>query len=330
MTANVETMFYHAEVPWHGLGTKLNDVATAKEAITAAQLDWEVKSMPIYVHNTKGRMHQVEGLRAIQRRTDSKVLSVLGEDYIPVQNADAFTFFDAVVGNHDAHYETAGSLNGGKRIWILAKIDGSISVRGDEIHKYLLLCNGHDGQMAVKMFLTPVRAFCLNTLEATGANKANMFYSRHTGGRMGRMDEAREVLGFSTDYFGRFNAMADHLAEQPFLTADMPKLLTAAFQPAKQLPTDSVLELKAITDAGIGSRVANDMVTVAQLFETGKGLQEASIQHTKYAAYNAVVEYVDYGRKYGGADPANLRLNNVWFGRGARMKQRALAHLLKN
>ena len=339
MTANVETMFYNTMVPWHGLGTKLDNVATAEEAITAAQLDWEVKSMPLYVHNAKGRMHQVEGLRAIQRRTDGKVLSVLGEDYIPVQNANAFTFFDAVVGNHEAHYETAGSLNGGKRIWILAKVDGSISVRGDEIHKYLLLCNGHDGQMAVKMFFTPIRVVCQNTLEAAGAtrfnpdNNANMFYSRHTGGMMGRMDEAREVLGFSTDYFDQFSAMSNHLAEQPFLTADMPKLLTAAFQPAKQLPTDSAsgpIELKAITDAGIGSRVANDMVTVAQLFETGKGLQEASIQHTKYAAYNAVVEYVDYGRKYGGADPANLRLNNVWFGRGARMKQRALAHLLKN
>ena len=339
MPANVESLFYHGEVPWHGLGTKLDNVATAEEAIVAARLDWEVKSMPLYVHNSKGRMHQVEGLRAIQRRTDGKVLSVLSEDYQPVQNRDAFTFFDAVVGTHLAKYETAGSLDGGKRIWILAKVDGSISIKGDEIHKYLLLCNGHDGKMAVKMFFTPIRVVCQNTLEAAGAtrfspdNKADMFYSRHTGGVMGRMDEARQVLGFSVDYFDQFAAMANYLAEQPFKAADMPKLLTSTFQPLKELPpafgTTGAIDAQTLISADFSPRVANDMVTVTRLFETGKGLDDPAIRHTKYAAYNAVVEYVDYGRKYGGADPENHRLNNVWFGRGARMKGRALQHLLK-
>ena len=337
MPANVESLFYNTEVPWHGLGTKLDNVATAAEAIVAAQLDWEVASVPLYVHNTKGRVEAVPDKKAIQRRSDGKVLSVLGPDYVPVQNRDAFTFFDAVVGNHDAKYETAGALDGGRRVWILAKVDGSISVKGDEVEKYLLLCNGHDGKMAVKMFFTPIRVVCQNTLEAAGAtrfspdNKSDMFYSRHTGGVMGRKDEARQVLGITVDYYDQFAVMANYLAEQPFVAADFPKLLTSTFQPPKALPaafgTTGAIDAQTIIDAGINVRTADAMVTVTRLFETGKGQDNPAIKGTKWAAYNAVVEYVDYGRQYGGADPANLRLNNVWWGRGATMKQRALKHL---
>jgi len=339
MPANVESLFYYGEVPWHGLGTKLDQVATAEEAIAAAQLDWEVKSIPVYTHNLKGQMMAIASKRAIQRQSDGKVLSVLGPDYIPIQNREAFNFFDTVVGSKAAKYETAGSLDGGKRIWILAKVDGTISIKGDPVDQYLLLCNGHDGKMAVKMFFMPVRVVCQNTLAAAGAerfkpeNKADMFYSRHTSGTTDRWEVARDILGITVAYYKDFTEMAISLAEQPFNMKDMPKLLATTFKMPKLLPaafgTTGSIRPEDVVKAEISTRKANAMAYVASLMSTGKGLNEKGIRGTKWAAYNAVVEYVDYGRKYGGADPASHRLNNVWWGQGAQMKQRALNYLVK-
>lgn len=331
MPAEVETMFYYNEVPWHGLGTKVDHALTAAEAITTAGLDWEVATVPIYVNNVAGikGYKKIDGKKAVARLTDGKVLGVLGDGYTPVQNKDAFNFFDDVVATKEAKYHTAGSLQGGGRVWILAKLDGKapISIKGDPVDKYLLLMNGHDGKLALKMFFTPVRVVCMNTLMAAeaGAARGAMFYSRHTEGIGGRIEHAREILGITLKFYERFTEQATHLATLQLPAPQFPLLLAAAFGTAGAIRPQDVVQLDDLS-----TRRQEQFATVQRLFEgEGKGLDTKGIKGTKWAAYNAVVEYVDYAKKYGGANPDDLRLKNTWFSRGARIKQRAWDYLIK-
>lgn len=328
MPAEVETMFYYGDVPWHKQGTPLDQVATAEEAIAAAELGWEVETVPIYHYNKVGIV-QIPNKVAVRRVTDQHVFSILHPEYVPIQNADAFSFFDSVVGTKAAKYHTAGSLNHGARIWILAKLPGSVKVKGDQVDKYLLLMNGHDGKLALKMFFTPVRVVCMNTLmaaeERATASRAAMFYSRHTGGIQTRMEFAREILGITNEFYDKFAEQANFLASKQLPAAQVPKLLVAAFGTATSQRPSDIVKLDDFT-----KRREREMARVADFIENGKGIKDnPAIKGTRWAAYNGIVEYLDYGKKYGGADPDNLRLNNTWFGRGGSIKSKALTYLLK-
>ena len=162
------SMFYLSEVPWHGLGVKLDRPATAKEAIEAAQLDWPVIKLPLFAGSkhivVPDKFAVVRKTRNLVQKTDP-VLGIVGKDYTPLQNCDAFRFFDPMVGQNAAIYHTAGALGQGERVWILAKLPGHIRVAKDDItEKYLLLSNSHDGKSSVQIKFTPVRVVCQNTL----------------------------------------------------------------------------------------------------------------------------------------------------------------------
>ena len=164
-------MMYVGEDPWHGLGTKLVNPPTSLEAIRAAGLDWEVDKFPLFAQFGKDRqfMKKVDryALMPVDRieSPDCPVLGVVGQDYGIVQNRDAFTFFDPIISEKLATYETAGALGEGERVWVLAKLPGDIVVhKDDKVIKYLLLVNSHTGMASVQIKLTPVRVVCNNTL----------------------------------------------------------------------------------------------------------------------------------------------------------------------
>jgi phage/plasmid-like protein (TIGR03299 family) len=156
------------EPAWHRLGTILSKPATAKEAIQSAHLGWEVIKQPLFAGEAEH--HRIAGHFAIVRDDDwsrkkATVLGIVGESYTPVQNREAFAFFDPIVGDEAAVYHTAGALGDGQRVWILAKLPEDIRVIGDDItQKYLLLSNSHDGNSAVQIKFTPIRVVCQNTL----------------------------------------------------------------------------------------------------------------------------------------------------------------------
>ena len=121
MAANVESMFYVREVPWHGLGTKVEEAPTSEEALRIAGLNWTVDQTPVYTDS--GLL--IPGYKANRRSTDGSILGIVSDRYKIVQNTEAFEFTDAIVGETEdgvVKYETAGSLCGGKRIWLLAKM----------------------------------------------------------------------------------------------------------------------------------------------------------------------------------------------------------------
>ena len=127
MSANVETMFSVRETPWHGLGRIVMDAPASREALELAGLNWQVESRNIY----SGTGAMIPGYRANVRSTDDAVLGVVSDRYRIVQNEEAFQFTDDLLGE-GVTYETAGSLQGGKKVWMLAKLPEKYIIAGDE------------------------------------------------------------------------------------------------------------------------------------------------------------------------------------------------------
>jgi len=195
MAANVETMFYTREKPWHGLGTRVETAPTSKEALQLAGLDWKVIQKPILTED--GAL--IEGFKANVRDRDQKVLGVVSNRYKVVQNEEAFAFTDALLGE-GVRYETAGSLAEGKRTWILAMLPHKYIIAGDEITPYLVFMNSHDGSGAIKAAMTPIRVICQNTLNLALARAKRSWSTNHIGDISGKMEDARNTLQLANHY----------------------------------------------------------------------------------------------------------------------------------
>lgn len=198
MAADVESMFYTRETPWHGLGTKVMGAPGSREALTLAGLDWRVIQEPIYT----GAGETVEGYKANIRDTDRKTLGVVTDRYKVVQNYEAFAFTDSLL-KEGVRYETAGSLQGGKRIWLLAHMPHEYMISGERFSPYLLFSSTHDGSGAVKVALTPIRVVCQNTLNLALSTAKRSWSMMHTGNIKGKIQEARETLLMADDYMDK-------------------------------------------------------------------------------------------------------------------------------
>lgn len=195
MAANVESMFYVRETPWHGLGTKVMEAPSSKEALSLAGLDWRVLQEPIYTENEE----LVEGYKANVRDSDRKVLGVVTDRYKVIQNEEAFAFTDELLGE-GVRYETAGSLQGGKKVWLLAHLPHEYIISGERISPYLLFSNTHDGSGAIKVALTPIRVVCNNTLNLALSTAKRSWSMIHTGDIKGKMNEAKDTLFMAEKY----------------------------------------------------------------------------------------------------------------------------------
>ena len=175
MSANVETMFSVRETPWHGLGRIVIDAPASREALELAGLDWQVESHNIY----SGTGAMIPGYRANVRSTDEAVLGVVSDRYRIVQNEEAFRFTDDLLGE-GVTYETAGSLQGGKKVWMLARLPRKYLIAGDQVVPYLVIFNSHDGSSGVKVAMTPIRVVCQNTLNLALNTAKRSWTARHT------------------------------------------------------------------------------------------------------------------------------------------------------
>lgn len=195
MAANLESMFYVRETPWHGLGTKVQEAPTSKDALILAELDWHVVQEPVYT----GQNELVQGYKANVRDSDRKVLGVVTDRYKIVQNEEAFSFTDALLGE-GVRYETAGSLQGGKSVWLLAHLPHEYIISGERISPYLLFSNTHDGSGAVKVAITPIRVVCCNTLNLALQTAKRSWSMNHTGNVKDKMEEAKNTLFLADRY----------------------------------------------------------------------------------------------------------------------------------
>lgn len=195
MAANVESMFYVREAPWHGLGTKVMSAPSSEDALRLAGLDWKVVQEPIYT----GGKEKIDGFKANVRDSDRKVLGVVTDRYRIIQNAEAFAFTDSLLGE-GVRYETAGSLMGGRKVWLLAHMPHEYIISGERISPYLVFSNTHDGSGAVRVALTPIRVVCQNTLNLALATAKRSWSMVHTGDIHGKVQEAKDTLLLAEHY----------------------------------------------------------------------------------------------------------------------------------
>lgn len=195
MAANVESMFYVRETPWHGLGTRVQETPSSSEALIKAGLDWNVVQEPIYTETEE----LIEGYKANVRDSDRKVLGVVTDRYKVIQNQEAFVFTDELLGE-GVRYETAGSLQGGKKVWLLAHMPHEYIISGERISPYLLFSNTHDGSGAIKVALTPIRVVCQNTLNLALSKASRSWSMIHTGNIQNKLQEAKDTLFMAEKY----------------------------------------------------------------------------------------------------------------------------------
>lgn len=194
MSANVETMMYVGETPWHGLGVEVKEAPTSEDAIRLAGLDWDVIPKPIY--DEFGR--ELPGYKVNMRSSDNTALGIVTDRYKIVQNSEAFAFTDALLG-HGVRYETAGSLSSGKRVWLLARMEDRLMAE-EKMENYLVFTNSHDGTGAIRVAITPVRVVCQNTLNLALHQASRHWSCVHKGDIQSKLEEARFTLSSAEKY----------------------------------------------------------------------------------------------------------------------------------
>lgn len=293
--AEIETMAYHGEAPWHGLGVQVPDVMTWAEAIKAAELDWQVEMRPLY-YPVNGVHEEVKIRRAVVRTSDQKVLGVVGTDYVPVQNTEAFRFLDDIVDDSRPKYETVGSLRGGQRVWALARMPKELKINGiDEVVPYLLLVNGHDGTHSLMVAVTPIRVVCMNTLNMALRSTPRYWKAKHAGDVEGRIQAAKETLGLAYRYVESFEQIANGLCA---VTLTDGELLSFT---EKVLPPDPKSgEVTPTTE-----QRRQQLLAIAK---TAPDLEP--FRGTAWAAYNAAVALNDHAFR---TDHADRNLERAWF-----------------
>jgi phage/plasmid-like protein (TIGR03299 family) len=307
MPHEVETMAYFGKVPWHGLGTVLEDTDLYdwEAACRKAGLDWEAELAPLVTADTGAAVEH----RAVRRKTDGRVLGVVGPRYCVLQNRDAFGWFQPFLDAREAALHTAGSLRGGSRVWVLARLnrDPLVVAPGDEVEKYILLSHGHDGTLAVRVGFTPVRVVCANTLSmAHDADASRLIRVRHTR-------DVRENLARVRDAMNRANAAFEATAEQY-------RLLARRSINQADLRRYVRRVLKADDRENVSARTENLVREVMGLCEAGRGNGLPAVRGTYWAAYNGLTEWLAHVR---GRNPQG-RLDSLWFGGNAALNREAL------
>ena len=224
MAAAVETMFYTREKPWHGLGTMVQEAPTSNDALILAGLDWEVIQKPILTDDGI----PISGFKANLRNTDNQVLGVVTNRYKVVQNNNAFAFTDSLLGE-GVTYETAGSLQNGRRVWMLAKLPQRYIISGDEITPYLVFMNSHDGTGAIKAAMTPIRVVCMNTLNLALSTAKRSWSTNHVGDIRGKLEDARYTLLYADLYMQELGKAIDKLNRQKLSDRKVYEYIDALF-----------------------------------------------------------------------------------------------------
>jgi phage/plasmid-like protein (TIGR03299 family) len=315
------SMMYVGEVPWHGLGTRLERAPkTAAEAIKLAGLNWEVGLKRVYT--CEGDVfHEFPDRKAVIRldkwgAEDCVPFGLVSNDYNILQNREAFSFFDPVIATGKVEYHTAGALGNGERVWVLAKVAEDIVLKGcEKIEKYLLLSNGHNGRTALQIRFTPVRVVCQNTLSVAIKGKGDLVKIYHVRDMWRRLDSAQEIVKNILGVYDGLQSQFEKFASFAMDTTRLTAYHEAVFPTPKRKVNQSE---RAYEDAVAITRGLRQ--TSLRLFEEGKGNQNSKVRHSLWVAYNGITELVDHHMNY---RDRWQRLDSLWFGEGERTKQRA-------
>lgn len=298
---------------WHKLGQVLANPATAEEAIREAGLGWEVEMQPMYLAD--GTV--IPKRFATVRKDTNAPLGVVSDRYEVLQNTDAFKFFDSVVDEDEAIYHSAGVLGSGEVVWIMAKLPEHVRIKGiDDSAVYVTLMSGHDGKRGAMAFVHWERIVCNNTLQvALGQARANqkLVRFRHNTGIVDRVTNGAHLLGivnqYKEDLADAFTGLANTKVDRHYTKAFIDALFPA-------LPKEQVEKMKRTPSFEIYRGQVMDAIL------EGAGQDMPTAQGTAFGLFNGVTFFIDHMKK-GHGDNASKKQSSIWFGDGARVRQRA-------
>jgi phage/plasmid-like protein (TIGR03299 family) len=324
------TAFFTArEVAWHKLGTVTDGALDAETALQKAHLDWTVfKSdnpvttmVPMFGNSAmeEGSMEEVTHedrfitYRYHPKTKQADALGVVGNRYTPVQNADAFSFLNYVSDESGAVFETAGSIDNGRKVFMTMKLPEGLNIGGvDAIDMYLMAWNTHDGSSSFSVAVTPIRVVCQNTLTAALRQAKSKFSVRHTASSQGKIQAAREALGITFKYAEEFEREAESLLSQAMTDKEFAKMVEVA------IPLNDPESPRAVTMAEQAR---------GTLMALWNAPTQANVKNTKWAAYNTFAEYSDWAKPVRSKDGEVARAERIVNGSGDRFKNKMLALL---
>ena len=308
------SMAFVGETPWHRLGTAVESHVRAEQMMCAANLDWQVQKEPAPGARLLAPGHIYDRYIVLRDpvgdETEAVALAIVGKEYEPLQNVDAFTFFEPFIDNGWAEFHTAGALGNGERVWALARLSEHMVIHGDDpIDRFLLLSNSHDGSSAVTVRFTPVRVVCQNTLSLAQADGTGVVSVRHTRNIRDNLKktQAQALKRLSDAVFARAESLFARMAERSMAPAAVDGYLETLFPRTRRQKTQGLEP----TRWGRVKQILDD--------ET---VTPSATRETLWALYNAVVRDEDYRRTR--EMTRDARLERVWFGRGYDLKRKAL------
>lgn len=318
MTGGIARVMVAGAPAWHRLGVNVAEAQTSDEAIKLAGLDWNVEQVPVQAVRTVEvdgqlvtRTIDIPGKYANIRSDSEAPLAVVSDSYRVFQNREAFDFMDSIVGEKLAMYETAGSLKGGKQVWMMARVPGELRATDNDVTlPYILLSNTHDGSQALRMVPTAVRVVCANTLTLalSRSHRTQGVTIRHCESLKERVEEARKAFSIVTKRLQAHGEEMQQMAERKMTSDELAAYFTRIV--TTQAPSDTKRK-----------ELLNSLATA--LHHPTNNVD--GIGGSVWAAYNAVSYYADHMTKVRGsglkADDA--RLNSVWFGSANELKQLA-------
>jgi len=323
------SFFSVQEKAWHGLGQIVQDYPTSKEALEFAALNYTVEKRPLFTYDGENnRAHNdnadileanvlVPGYFATLRTDTDQVLGLVGKEYKIVQNVDAFTFFDSIVGGDGILYETAGALGNGERIFITAKLPDYIKVGSDDlIEKYIFLTTSHDGSGSITAAFTPIRIVCANTLSMALNNCSNVVKIRHTESAQERLKQAHKIMGISNVLSTQLETIFNEWTKVKITDKQVLRLIQEAMSPSKEVLENirkgAEDQLSTVFKNVCENAFVYAMSSPTQQTETTKG--------TLFGAYNAVTGYFQNVKEYKAQED---KLDSILFGTGLARSQTA-------
>jgi len=317
------SFFSVKEKAWHGLGEIVDQYPNSREAIVHAGLDYQVEKTKLFTEGLLKNEEQVmpvvlvPGYFATMRTDNNAVLGVVGKDYQIVQNRDAFTFFDSIIGSDGVMYETAGALGKGERIFITAKLPGYIKVGNDDlIEKYLFLTTSHDGSGSITAAFTPIRIVCANTLNAAMKNMTNVVKIRHTSNAAERLRTAHKVMGIASRFSDEIGETFNQWVKRPIADPQLKKLIEIAMAPNKEV-------LGNLKDGKVNALSTQFLNIVEDVYEyalSNPTQQLPTTMGTLFGAYNAVTGYFQNVRKF---QDEEAKLKSIILGGTAQLRAQA-------
>jgi phage/plasmid-like protein (TIGR03299 family) len=315
------------EPAWHGLGTVFTEEKNTSEMLVAANLNgWNVRledlEIPTTLTSDKNYQYVIRTNPTDKTQTD--VLGIVGERYVPLQNEDLFAFGDNILDG-GGRWETAGSIRGGRVVFgsLALERETVLDPNGvaDVVKTYLLINTSHDGSIAIQASITPVRVVCANTLNLALGNikkkdgVKQSFKIRHTQSAEGRIQVARETLGLANAYMDKFDIMAKLMIETEITAQQFNEIILAAYpKPDKDVKG-------AIKKWENKVNLINDIYT---------GEFNNTISGSAWGALNALTERLDWHRNARGTNTENMLASASGFDPAINAEKNRLLKVVQN